>query len=285
MVRVLIAGYGYVGAALAQLLDQQGIDVFVLHRRAQPDSPGNRSGSGSSIRAVRADLTAFDTLIGLPTVDLIYYMPSAPADHAQAVYVDGVRNVLSACETAGPAPRLIYVSSTGVFGQSDGSWVDENSPTEPSRPVAQAILRGEEIARGAHHHAVVRFSGIYGPGRTRLIERVRNDRAELSAGPPQWTNRIHRDDCAGFLAHLATLTPWEPTYLATDDCPVPLDDVIRWLAQALGKPAPPIADVDTKVDGRIQGQNKRCRNRLLHRSGYRLRYPTFREGYRAVIND
>ena len=121
----------------------------------------------------------------------------------------------------------------------------------------------------------MRFAGIYGPGRTRLVERVR-------AGDPcsaAYTNRIHRDDCAGVLRHLLRLERPLPLYLAADREPATQCAVMTWMAERLGLPAPSIADAG---DGSL---GKRCRNARLVSSGYEFEYPSFREGYDAVIAD
>ena len=122
---------------------------------------------------------------------------------------------------------------------------------------------------------MVRFAGIYGPGRTRLIERVR-------AGDPcsaAYANRIHRDDCAGVLRHLLRLERPLPLYLAADGEPATQCAVMTWMAERLGLPAPPSADAG---DGNL---GKRCRNARLAASGYEFEYPSFREGYGAIIAD
>jgi nucleoside-diphosphate-sugar epimerase len=128
---------------------------------------------------------------------------------------------------------------------------------------------------------VVRFGGIYGPRRTGLLERVRKGRAVYREHPPHYTNRIHLADCAGVLRHVLALPDPASLYLGVDSEPVEERTVMTWLAGALGAPPPRAASSGEQSD-EPRG-NKRCRNERLVSSGYGLAYPSFREGYRALI--
>jgi nucleoside-diphosphate-sugar epimerase len=143
------------------------------------------------------------------------------------------------------------------------------------------LLESEVVAQTAGPTAVcVRFGGIYGPGRTRLIDGVR--RGDVPIAPyPSYTNRIHRDDCAGVLRHLARLERPERVYVGTDRDPADQRDVVRWLAERVGAPAPRVESAEVG-DGK-QARGKRCRSDRLVASGYRFIYPTFREGYAALL--
>ena len=127
---------------------------------------------------------------------------------------------------------------------------------------------------------VVRFAGIYGPERQRLLTSVQNGTASLGTRP-HLTNRIHRDDCAGFLLHLLQLESPEPLYIGVDDEPCEMSVVLTWLAETLGAPRPGASEAGGS--GRERGGNKRCSNQRLRQSGYQLAYPSFREGYGALI--
>ena len=128
----------------------------------------------------------------------------------------------------------------------------------------------------------LRLGGIYGPGRTRLLENVRSGRARYRAGTPRYTNRIHRDDCAGAIAHLMQEEAPQPLYLGVDDDPAEEVVVLRWLAGVLGAPEPRPEKGVGAGDRRSRG-NKRCQNALLRDTGYTFHYPTFREGYTSLI--
>lgn len=283
--RILVAGCGYVGSALAERLSAQGHTVFALRRSDGPWPAG--------ARGVRADLADPESLAALPQrLDVVVYAAAADGfddGRYRAAYVDGPRNLIDALSRAGQSlRRFLFTSSTAVYAQQEGEWVDESSPTEPGGFSGRRLLEGEAVVRGAPWPGVVlRLGGIYGPGRTRLVEGVRSGRARLRTGPPLYTNRIHRDDCAGALAHLLALPRPDPVYVGVDREPADEADVLRWLAARLGVPAPPVAEDGSEIPTggaprRARG-SKRCSSALLVASGYAFRFPTFREGYAALI--
>jgi len=272
MARILIAGCGDVGSALGLELVADGHEVIALRRRP--------AGLPASFRRVAADLTQPATLRALPAdVDQVVYAAAADTRSEaayRAAYVDGLQHLLDAL--GGAPARLVYVSSTAVYGQHDGEWVDEDSPTEPAGFSGRILLAGERLAREAAGAVVVRLGGIYGPGRNRLIDEVRTGRAVCPDGPPQYTNRIHRDDCAGVLRHLLERDAAAGVWLGVDRDPVDRCTLLRWLAERLGVPRPPTGDAPVGRAG-----SKRCRSDKLVGAGYRFRYPTFREGYGELI--
>lgn len=268
-VRVLVAGCGYVGSELARRLVGAGHDVWGLRRtpRELPDG----------VRPLAGDVTDPSTLALPDGVEaLVYAVSPGQRDEAayRAVYVDGLDHVLAA--VGAPVRRLLFVSSTAVYGQIDGSIVDEDSPTEPASFSGHVLLQGEARAHAADG-TVLRLAGIYGPGRTRLIDEVRAGTATYPPGDVH-TNRIHRDDCAGALAHLLTLDRPAPVYIGVDDDPAPRREVLTWLAERLGAPAPREAP-----DRRTRGGDKRCSNARLRASGYDLVHPSYRDGYAAML--
>lgn len=198
-------------------------------------------------------------------------------------YVDGLRALLAELDRRGQKPaRLLFASSTSVYPNDDGSWVDESAPVASSGFKATRLLEGERLALSSSIRAVVvRFGGIYGPRRTGTIDRVRAGRAVYREDATRYTNRIHRDDCAGVLQHLAGLEDPQPIYVGVDSDPAAELTVYNWLAGVLGSPEPRAAGPGDREATR--GSNKRCRNDRLLGSGYTFRYPSFREGYRAVI--
>ena len=272
--KALIAGAGYVGAALARALIAGGHEVVVLRRSAAEPPPG--------ARAFRADLLAPGALDALPAAELVFYTAAADerSDAAyRRAYVEGLARLIERlARAAAPPRRLVFTSSTAVYGQSAGEWVDEASPTEPADFGGRRLLEGEALALGAPFPGtVLRLGGIYGPGRTSLIERAR---AGVTGGPG-YTNRIHRDDAAGALAHLAKQPAPAPVYVGVDCEPAPESEVLAWLARRLPAPAPP---APARSERALRG-NKRCRNALLLAAGFRFRYPTYREGYQALLDE
>jgi nucleoside-diphosphate-sugar epimerase len=145
------------------------------------------------------------------------------------------------------------------------------------------MLEAEHLLlRGPFPASILRLGGVYGPGRERLIERVRRGTAVCIEGPPVYSNRIHRDDCAAALRHLMGLPGPDPLYLGVDREPVEECTVFRWLAAELGVPPPRVEETPGSTASRRRG-NKRCSSAKLIRSGYVFRYPTFREGYGALL--
>jgi nucleoside-diphosphate-sugar epimerase len=280
-VRVLIAGCGYVGSALARRLADARCEVFGLRRTP--------SGLPDGIRPIAADLSVRATLRVLPAdLGAVVYTAAADGFHEaayRAAYVDGLRNLLAALEEQAQSPRrILFTSSTAVYGQSNGEWIDEASPTAPRRFSGRCLLEGEQLVLASRYPSlVVRLGGIYGPGRTRLIENVRSGKARLREGPPHYTNRIHRDDCAGVLEHLLGLEAPQRLYLGVDCEPADEALVLHWLAERLGVPLPPLEPERGTANGRSPGSKRAANDRLLA-SGYRFIYPTFREGYGALLS-
>ena len=204
----------------------------------------------------------------------------------RAAYAQGPKNLLKALDLKGESPRRIFfTSSTAVYAQTDGSLVDEESPTKPTHYAGRILLEGERtLLESGYAATILRLSGIYGPGRTRLIDAVRAGRAEVQEGPPRYTNRIHRDDCAGALAHLMQLDAPDEIYLGVDDEPADRRNVLIWLAERLGVPHPRETGGGEAPSARA-ATNKRCSNARLKAAGYRFLYPSYREGYAGMIEE
>jgi nucleoside-diphosphate-sugar epimerase len=274
MTRILIAGCGYVGRALGSRLAEAGAEVWGLKRStaADPDS---------GIRPILADLADPATLRDLPgDLDGVVYAASAGGstpEAYEAAYLRGLENLL-----ADVTPRrLIFVSSTAVYGDRQGAWTDEESPAEPDHFSGRILLEAERIALGSSVPAVVlRLGGIYGPGRERLVREVAEGRAARPA-EPLFTNRIHRDDTAGAIAHLLELDRPEEVYLGVDSEPVDLGAIYSWIAARLGLPEPALAV--EPGEGRLSRGSKRCSNARLLASGFSFLYPTFRDGYGELL--
>jgi len=282
--RVLISGCGYVGSALGLLLAAEGHTVFGLRRNTKALPP--------AIKHISADLSKPLPPDALPpNLDVAIYSvsPGNSTDEAyRLAYTQGPRNLLAALESQRDALRFIFVSSSGVYAQKNGEWVDEDSPTNPETNSGKRLLEGERLALGGPIPAtVLRLGGIYGPGRTGTIERALRKAPEKD--PPRYTNRIHRDDCAGVLRHLILLPNPDPIYLGVDHEPATLHTIAEWLATRPG-----VSPSQTSTSARSTPQirlrdasrsrtNKRCSNARLIHSGYRFLYPTFREGFASLL--
>ncbi len=222
-----------------------------------------------------ADLNRPESLAGLERDwDAVVYT-ATPSQRNEAgyraAYLEGLDNLLDRVAFQ----RLIFVSSTAVYGQDHGQWVDEDSPAEPQAFNGQVLLEAELRARRAGG-IVLRFSGIYGPGRDWLLRRLRAGGVTCRREPPVWTNRIHSEDCAAALAHLLRLDGPESLYVASDCEPATRWEVLCWLAGRLGV-APP-EEVDDQ-----NGQGKRVSAQRLCDTGFTLEYPDYRAGYGEML--
>lgn len=268
MYDAIVVGPGYVGGRLCQRLVADGLDVAAVSRSGTaPDGPGD-----GTVDALARDVAADG--LDLPDADAVYYLVSAddrtPAAYRRA-YVAGLRNVVEVTGAgSSDGPDLVYASSTGVYGVSDGSWVDEDTPPEPGSATGEVLVQAEAVARDAGG-TVVRLSGLYGPNRTG-IERYLGD-ATVKWG---YTNRIHREDAAG--AMRAARRADGDLFVAVDDEPVDRHDLARWLGDHTGRPHGELVDERART-------HKRCRNDGLRATGWEPAYPTFREGYRAILDD
>ncbi|MGE3163834.1 MAG: SDR family oxidoreductase [Planctomycetota bacterium] len=281
MACVLIAGCGDLGSRVGQRLVAQGHEVWGLRRDPSKLDP--------AIRPIAADLTRVETLRGLPpTLSHVFYTASAGGADAASyhdAYVQGPGNLLA--ELARSCPRLeriYFTSSTAVYGQQLGEWVDESSATAVQHETGRLLLAGEAVFRAAHVPAtVVRLSGIYGPGRRSLVDLVLSATARL--GPPRFTNRIHVDDAAGFLCHLLDLREPAELYLASDDEPADRNAVLEWIAARAGLPADGLESGTPEPGPRARAVgSKRCSNRRMRATGYALTYPDFRSGYGPLVD-
>jgi len=275
MARILIAGCGDVGTLLAQRLLRERHTVWGLRRRP--------TGFPDGLIPISADLCDPAALAQLP-LDLDYVVYAAAADaydpaRYRSAYVEGFANLVAALRTQLPGlKRFLFTSSTGVYGQQTGEWVDESSATHPQGFSGEVLLEAEARVRDLPcPHVTVRFGGIYGPGRDGLLERVRAGRTSYVEGESRYTNRIHREDCAGVLAHLLFVPEVSELYLGVDSQPICERELLTWLAQELEAPPPKALPADQASERR--GGNKRCSNRRLLDCGYVFRYPSYREGF------
>lgn len=270
--RVLIAGCGDVGNVLATALLQDGHTVYGLKRDTSTLPDG--------VHPIGADLLDPATLTDLPVdIDSLVFMPT-PASRDQAAYEDifiqGWKNLWAGLIQT-PA-RVLLVSSTAVYGESGGGIVDEETNPEPTGFNGKVLLEMEHTAASCTENLViVRISGIYGPGRERLIRLSVSEGLEVQQTPPYFTNRIHRDDAAAALKHLLEIEKPEALYLATDDQPVPRYEVVEWLAKIQGRVSP------KGLVNENASRGKRVSNRRLRESGFSLSYPDYQAGYGAVL--
>ena len=277
MANILVVGAGDIGGTLAGQLVQNGHQVWGLRRSEQNDD--------SAIQWLQADVTDMDTLVGLPdNLDIVVYSVASPVFSREGYheyYYRGLKHVLKALANT-PPKRVFFTSSSSVYHQMQGEWVDETSDTTPSSFSGQELLAAEQaLIKHAIPGTVVRFTGIYGPGRNRMIEQARHG-GHCDPEPPVWTNRIHRDDCVGVLNLLIERAlaneALDDLYLATDDTPATLFDVLEWMKDRIGD-----VDPDHDMPEVTRRANRRCSNKRLSALGYTFQYANYQEGYDVLL--
>lgn len=285
--KVLFLGYGDIAERSAQLflqqVPQQDCSVTGIARGDRNVIEGVDYWRGAIMdRSISSKLrdNQFRTAI-------ITLTPGGRGEAAyRAAYIDNVQHLVELWQNSSCAPALIlFISSTSVYGQNQGEWVDENSITEPESANSRCIVEAEQILLNSSlNTTIIRFSGIYGPGRNHLLHQVYKGKGGRQQ-PPAYSNRIHADDCAGVIYHLWQLFnsghKLDPIYLASDCDPVASWDIRQWLAGQMGF-TPKHLQADNAIP--IRG-NKRCCNKKLLHSGYQFLYPSYKEGYMALVND
>ncbi|MDO9270751.1 MAG: SDR family oxidoreductase [Methylobacter sp.] len=275
MAKILIVGCGAIGSELAGVLSAQGHDVTGLKRKPPLSASG-------PIAYVAADISSSADLADLDTdFTQAFFIVSPDGRNEQsyrAVYETGLNNLLAKL----PETHWLMISSTSVYRQSQGEWVDEDSVAEPANITSRLIRQAEQTLMDLNPaNVVVRFSGIYGPRREYLL-RLAMQAPAIQQTPPYFTNRIHQQDCVGVLSFLLeqrlTGNNLAQCYLASDDDPAPTWEVMTWLADRLHCPPPTVKATDADA-----GMNKRCSNSRLKALGYRFQYPSYKDGYMELI--
>ncbi len=279
MAKILIIGCGNIGTQLAHNLAAKGHDVTGLKRNPPKLDIGE-------VNYFTADISLAYQLEELPLdFEFIYFIVSPDGrnkESYQAIYEIGLTNLIDRFAKEGASENWIFVSSTSVYGQSEGEWVDEESIAQPDNITSQYIRQAEQQLMDLNpQNIVVRFSGIYGPGREYLL-RMAKQQSVIQKDPPYYTNRIHQQDCIGVLIFLLEQSlagvTLEQCYLASDDDPATMWDVMSWLTEHLSCKPPEI-----KVNDKEVGMNKRCNNQRLKTLGYHFQYPDFKVGYLELI--
>jgi len=284
-VTTVILGCGYVGIELGRRLDGEVIGV----RRSQE---GIEEIEEAGVTGIQANLTDPEKLDVIPDAETLIFAASSGgrgADAAREIYVEGQRIALDHfADREQPPDRYVYTSSTGVYGDHDGAWVDETTPIDPTTEKTEVLAEAEEIALESDEidGTVARLAGIYGPDRYRLHRYIEGPVTE------GYLNMIHRDDIAGSIEYLLTEDlARDEVVLVVDDEPVSKWEFADWLAEECGLDSPPKQTKEERLeDGDLSEAarrriltSKRCDNAKLRKLGYEFEYPTFREGYRERI--
>lgn len=276
---VLIVGCGDLGGEIARLLSLAGHQVVGVRASAKP-LPAN-------IQTIQADVTQPKTLAILEKLKpeiLIYCVAASEQsdDNYHAIYVQGLKNVLATQANNYALKRVLFVCSTRVYGQnnaamSDEDLLDETTPAIPADFGGKRLLEAESVLKQHAWETVsMRLSGIYGKGRTRMMQ--------LAKEPSRWpvdnhfSNRIHRDDAARFIAFVCEQEKVDDCYIVTDDMPTPQYEVLAWLARKQG------VAVDC-IQAPVAQGGKRLSNARMRATGFELRYPNYQFGYDEMLRD
>lgn len=296
--KVLFAGCGDIGVrAIRTLLDNSLYDHWeTLAMRRKP------SALPSDIEAIQGDLCDSENFLSIldnSNIDVIVVTltPDSMSDQGYLdSYVNGANVLKSTIKKLSYRPQLIiWVSSTGVYGQSCGEWVDESSVASSRSYRGKRLLEAENLVKSISKELVtnnstliksviVRFSGIYGPGRVRLLNQIKKGNI-ASKHPVSWTNRIHVVDCAGIIIHIIDLYSQKKDisnlYIGTDNQPVPAYEIQSWLANHMRVKIEENNEIPKNIDNK--NINRRCNNKLIKDSGYNFIFPDFKKGYTPLL--
>jgi len=277
--KVLIVGYGDLGRELGHQLAQNGIEAIGVRRSVHSTADGSNH---QDVTVISADVTQHLSVATLASINpeiIVYCVAASGQSDAEykAAYVDGLRNVLATQQHNRQLQHVLFVSSTRVYGQDTDELLDESIAAVPSDFGGERLLEAETLLKTLPcGTTVLRLSGIYGPGRLRMLNLAKSP----DNWPKQniWSNRIHRDDAAAFIAFLIKQilagNDVQDCYIVTDCKPVPQYEVLEWLAAQLqtekAKPFP-------------ASGGKRLNNKALLASGFKLQYPDYQAGYKTLL--
>jgi nucleoside-diphosphate-sugar epimerase len=275
--RILIAGCGYVGEATADLFHNAGWEVEGW--TASAESAVKLSGKAYPIAAVdlamRDEVSArakdFDAVIQCASTR------GGDVDRYRRVYLQGARNLLETFARS----TIVFTSSTSVYAQRNGEWVNEESPAEPEHESGKILRETENLVLN-RDGIVMRLAGIYGPGRSALLQRFLDGKATIDPEKDRFVNQAHRDDIVAALFFLLDRQLGAgQIYNVVDDEPILQSECYRWLAGKLKRPIPPLAGSTSEPKrGR---SNKRVSNAKLRRLGWAAHYPSFVEAMEKSI--
>lgn len=280
----LIFGCGYLGKRVARRWRDAGDDVTVVTRR--PDRAATFREAG--LTPIVADVTDPSTLVDLPVADTVLFAVGYDrrSDHSiEEVYAGGVAAVLQALPKG--AGRFLYVSSTGVYGDAGGDWVDEATPPDPRRAGGKASLAAEQRlaeSRFCDDSAVLRLAGIYGPDRLPYVETLKTGEP-IAAPRSGWLNLIHVDDAAEVVLAAAESDSAPGLLCVSDGAPPQRGDYYAEVARLLDAPAPRFTEPEPGSPRAARAaSDKRVSNaKLLATLPVRLRYPEYQSGLASIL--
>jgi nucleoside-diphosphate-sugar epimerase len=285
----LIFGCGYLGERVAHRWRDAGHDVVIVTRRRERAAAFEQDG----YRAIVADVTASSSLVNLPAAESVLFavgFDRAAGGSIEEVYAGGMQNVLAALPS--DVGRYIYVSTTGVYGNAGGTWVDEDTPPDPQRDGGKASLAAEQALATspfASRGVVLRLAGIYGPGRIPFLDKLRAGEP-IPAVSTGHLNLIHVDDAAAVVVAAANVAEQELNrkprlYCVSDGCPVERGEYYREVARLIGAAPPKFVtpDLNSPRAARAEADRRVKNSRMLVELGVQLAYPDYRHGLAAIL--
>lgn len=291
----LIIGCGYLGLRVAQRWLAAGHHVTALTRQ----EARARELAALGVWPIVGDVMDPKSLTTVSSFGSILYavgFDRASGRTMREIYVQGLRNVLGVAKllarlqerNSGQPCSFTYISSTSVYGQNDGSWVDETSPTVPAGESGQIILEAEQLVRDAARKVpslranILRFAGIYGPDRLLRAESLRNG-TPLAIDPETWLNLIHVDDGAQVVETIDQAALPGGIVNVCDGAPVRRGAFYRQLAGLLGAPEPTFIAPSGASGGHDAGNRRVSNAKLLREYGVELKYPSYEVGLKAAV--
>ncbi|HEX4667247.1 MAG TPA: NAD-dependent epimerase/dehydratase family protein [Chthoniobacterales bacterium] len=276
MSRILIAGCGYVGVAAADLFQAAGWEVEGWTHSAE--SAAKLAGKPYPVSAV--DIAVRESVEATASrFDAVIHCASSGGGDVESyrrIYLEGTRNLFTVLRPE----TFLYTSSTSVYAQTNGEWIDEESPAEPAHETGRILRETEESVR-RNGGMVARLAGIYGPGRSALLRKFLAGEARIEEGGMRYLNQAHRDDIAAALLHLVTTPDESQIFNVVDHEPRTQRETYEWLAAKLDRPLPPTVP---RAGMRKRGaSNKRVSNRKLRALGWEAKFPTFEAGMEKSV--
>jgi nucleoside-diphosphate-sugar epimerase len=283
----LIVGCGYLGQRVARRWLDAGDEVYVTTRSEERARELQQQG----FIPVIADVMRPSTLQNLPEAKIVLFAVGYDRASEQSihdVYCGGLRNVLDAITPN--TCRLIYISTTGVFGPGDGGWVDEQTSPNPQRDGGRASLAAEQTLKEhpiGSTSVILRLAGIYGPGRIPFVNELRSGQS-IAAPATGWLNLIHVDDAAAVVVAASKLPPFANgplLYCVSDGRPVARGEFYSEVARQVGATSPRFGDVDSESPrARRAESNRQVSNaRMLAELDVTLSYPDYRAGLARIL--
>ncbi len=278
----LVVGCGYLGLRVAKRWLAAGDTVFALTRSRAKEL------EAVGISPIVGDITVPESLDNLPTADTVLFavgMDRSMYSDIRLVYVGGLEHVVERLSNS--TGHLIYISSTGVYGDFDGAWIDETAETQPAREGGKACLEAEQLIRQskfASQSTILRFAGIYGPGRVPTRSLIQSkDWKKLSAAG--YLNLIHVDDGAKVVSTVADQTPTGETFVVSDGRPSLRKEYYEFIAKQFGIDEIPWEESIVKPTESRSGSSKRVSNRkLMERFEINLDYPDYQAGLKSALD-